>query len=702
MLPVQQRTEPRPLRRGARLFAVWAMALAIIVADEVVTRILRPLHVPGLGLFSFFTFLAALLLIALTLYGFAVFVRWMLRRLFWRVGRRLFLSYVLIGMLPFFLFAILLLTIGYMICGVMTLAALRGERQASLGQLESSAFEYSLTSKRPGGVTKSLEIYDTDNDSGGKLPMWLKSTTFSGMVWRDRQALLVASRQVVRPGVEASMPKTQAIVMKRPDVESADMKPAPRTIVFIEPLDNEWIEQLQDKSGMTVRLTVEGSGKSRRGGLRVQNRGHTFDIDGDDDGEVTNLVLRAIGRKVIWADVTALTDWSSGETVDGKRELFTLIINPFQNLFHFYFGAQADNYVSGLLQFTAVLIILLLFFYALAVLFAAVLIFSITRAVNRIEKGTKAVERGDFTYRIAMKPRNQLGEMAQSFDRMTESIATLLVNVAENERLQSEIEIAASIQRNLLPKEGPQFRGVSFSAHFEPTASIGGDYYDVFNIDKTRLAVAIGDVSGHGLSTGLVMAMVKAAITTLVEEGAEETSLFNRLNDLVFRSTERRAFMTLAFTIFDLEHGTIRHTNAGHLYPYLLRKGQPPRGIEVPSLPLGVRSTISTHTAEVDLQEGDAIVYLSDGIVEAQDESGEPFGFDHLEALLAESTDRSPSAIRDRILEAVARHCGTRPADDDRTVMILRFDNFSLARPAVSAAGSSLISEETTADLPTA
>jgi serine phosphatase RsbU (regulator of sigma subunit) len=652
MLPVQQKSELPRKRRGARLFAIWAAALAVIIFDEVITRVLRPLHISGLGAFSFITFLASLLLIALTLYGFAVFVRWTLRKLFWRVGRRLFLSYVLIGMLPFFLFAILLLTIGYLICGVMTHAALRGERLASLGQLETAAFEYSFTGKRPAGVTKSVEIYDTNDGTAAKLPPWLKSTTFSGMVWRDKEGLLVASRQAAREGAE------------------------PRTIVFVEPLDSEWTEQLQDKSGMTVRMTVEGAGKSRQGGLQVKKGDHSFNIDADDKGEVTELVLRSIGRRVIWADVTALTDWNSGATIDGHHELFTIIINPFQNLFHFYFGAQADDYVRNLLKFTAVVICLLLVFYALAVLFAAVLIFSITRAVNRIEKGTKAVERGDFTYRIAMKPHNQLGEMANSFDRMTESIATLLVNVAENERLQSEIEIAASIQRNLLPKEGPQFRGVSFSAHFEPTASIGGDYYDVFNIDKTRLAVAIGDVSGHGLSTGLVMAMVKAAITTLVEEGAEETALFHRLNDLVFRSTERRAFMTLAFTIFDLEKGTIRHTNAGHLYPYLLREGQKPRGIEVPSLPLGVRSTISTHTAEVDLQEGDAIVYLSDGIVEAQDEHGEPFGFEHLEALLSQSADRSPSTIRDQILEAVARHCGTRPADDDRTVMILRFDNF--------------------------
>jgi sigma-B regulation protein RsbU (phosphoserine phosphatase) len=251
----------------------------------------------------------------------------------------------------------------------------------------------------------------------------------------------------------------------------------------------------------------------------------------------------------------------------------------------------------------------------------------------------------------------------------------LLSTVAEKERLQSEIEIAATIQRNLLPKEGPSFRGVSFSAHFEPTTSIGGDYYDVFNLDKTRLAVAIGDVSGHGLSTGLVMAMVKAAITTLVEEGADETSLFRRLNELVFRSTERRAFMTLAFTIFDLERGTIRHTNAGHLYPYLLRDGATaPLAIECPSLPLGVREQMTTRTVEVPLEVGDTIVYLSDGIVEAQDENGDPLGFDQLESLLGASPDRSPSALRDTILDAVARHSGTRPADDDRTVMVLRFD----------------------------
>jgi serine phosphatase RsbU (regulator of sigma subunit) len=580
-----------------------------------------------------------------------------LRKLFWRVGRRLFLSYVLIGVLPFFLVTILLFVIGYMIAGVMSQAALRGERQAMLGQMESWSLEYALLGKKPSEALPTLEIYDTSRATPDTLPKWLTTSTFSGLSWRDPNALLVCSRQYDTGGVR-------------------------RSIVFVQPLDAHWASWLEEKDGMITshqRATAHGGGRNKNR-IRYQGpSGDAEDIDLDGGENVNSFFRRAFGvDRVVWGDLTELTDWQSGNPQSG-HQLFTLIANPLPNLFQFYFGASHGRYVRVLVQVICVIAVLLLVFYLMAALFAAVLIFSISRAVNRIEKGTQAVERGDFSYRIAMKPRNQLGQMAQSFDHMTESIGSLLTKVAEKERLQSEIDIAASIQRNLLPKEGPSFHGVSFSAHFEPTASIGGDYYDVFNLDGSHLAVTIGDVSGHGLSTGLVMAMVKAAITTLVEEGADEQSLFRRLNDLVHRSTERRAFMSLAFTIFDFERGRIRHTNAGHLYPYLLRHGEPPYAIESPSLPLGVRSQIVSRTVELDLKQGDAVVYLSDGIVEAQDERGEPFGFDQLEAVLTACSDATAAEIQVAILRAIALHSGTRPADDDRTVMVLRFDQLALA-----------------------
>lgn len=624
-------------RRVSPAFLVWLAGVGTIIVLEYVDRLLNAFD-RDLGLLGVFSFFAWLLVIGLTLYGFAVFTRWVLRKLFWTVGRRLFLSYLLVGVLPFFLMAILLMTVVYMFAAVMTQAALRGERRATLGQMESWALEYATTGRRISGGLPSLEIYDTAAPSGAKLPVWLRTRSFSGVVERDAQPMLVSARQFPLAGN------------------------ATRGVVLAQPLDKHWADALFEKSRMIVRTA------------RAKTRDDGTNIDLNTDKEFRGVLAGNFGTSIIWGDLVEVTNWQTG-TSDEDHRLFTLIVNPPRNLLSYYFGESGGRYFEMLLTVIVALTVMLMMMYGLAALFASVLIFSISRAVNRIEKGTRAVERGDFSYRIRMKRHNQLGAMAQSFDSMTASIASLLSTVSEKERLQSEIEIAATIQRNLLPKEGPMFRGVSFSAHFEPTTSIGGDYYDVFNLDKSRLAVAIGDVSGHGLSTGLVMAMVKAALTTLVEEGADEVSLFRRLNELVYRSTERRAFMTLAFTIFDLERGTVRHTNAGHLYPYLLREGASEAlSIECPSLPLGVREQMTTRTVEVPLREGDTIVYLSDGIVEAQDENGDPLGFDHLESLLAAQQDRSPGTLRDAILDAVARHSGTRPADDDRTVMVLRFD----------------------------
>jgi HAMP domain-containing protein len=623
-------------RRFSPALLLWLGSIVTIFVTYYVDHLLDRFHayIPGLGIVEFS---AWLLFIALTLYGFAIATRWVLRKLFWTVGRRLFLSYVMIGVLPFFLFAVLLAAILYVIAAVASQASFRSERQSSLAYLEQLNSEYASQGTQP--RIEGLELYDTSEATGEQLPEWLRDTSYSGFVLRDGDPLLVSARQY----------------------------PGERTVVLALPMDERWAHRIEEHGGMVVATKIA---EEERDGISLRSE----DADFGDFGK------RGLGfNRIFFFDITeqgGLMGWEDGKP-DPRKRLFTAISNPLPNLINFYFGGATNSQIMRTIFWVLVgLAMALMLAYFVATAFAAVLIFSISRAVNRIEKGTRAVERGDFTYRIRMKRHNQLGAMAQSFDRMTESIVSLLASVTEKERLQSEIAIAASIQRNLLPKEGPQFRGVSFSAHFEPTASIGGDYYDVFNIDKSRLAVAIGDVSGHGLSTGLVMAMVKAAITTLVEEGADETSLFKRLNELVYRSTERRAFMTLAFTIFDLQRGTIRHTNAGHLYPYLLRRGETaPIALESPSLPLGVREHLITQTAEAVLMEGDAVVYLSDGIVEAQDGNGDPLGFEQLEALLGTQIDAPPSVVRDEILAAVARHSGSRPADDDRTVMVVRFDN---------------------------
>ncbi len=638
-------------RSRKRVAVVWLVALATIIAADQIERILSNFHLrfPPLGVVSFVAWVA---LCALTLYLLTVAVRFVLRKLFWRVGRRLALSYFLLGALPFVFFAVLVLVSGYLMAAVLSQASFRNERQNMLEKLDQWNLEYALTNKRPASALPTLEIYDSSDGSVAKAPAWLRRTSFIGLASRNSQAVFISGRRFETGGKG-------------------------RTIVFVQPLDAHWTSELEQRTGMmTSPSQARATGEKPRHGT----------VQLGDDGEPMNFELdeKAVGpfferawkrRGVIWGDlIPSIIAWETGEPQENEG-LFVLFSNPWSNLLDFYFGSS--KYVKFIVGLIGGVASMLAIVYFLAALLAGGLIFSISRAINRIDKGTKAVERGDFSYRINMKRANQLGEVATSFDTMTQSIASLLSRVAEQERLQSEISIAAAIQRNLLPKQGPTHAGISFSAHFEPTASIGGDYYDLFNLDKTRLAVTIGDVSGHGLSTGLVMAMVKAAITTLIEQGTDEDSIFHRLNELVIRSTDSRTFMTLGFTIFDLAKRRLRHTNAGHLYPYLLRKGEAPRAIEAPSFPLGLRQDITPHTIEVDMEERDTLLYLSDGIVEAQDPDGEPFGFDKLERLLVHLVDASPSDIQATILSAVAEHAGGRPADDDRTIMALRFDHIA-------------------------
>src|SRR2546428_3172902 len=273
MLPPRPGPEPHRPSRGGTLFFIWLVSVVVIIFDQTAGALLhRVLGVPR-PIFSLTTFFAALVCIALTLYGLAVAVRWTLRKLFWRVGRRLFLSYLLIGMVPFFLFAILLLTIGYMIAGVMSHAALRGERQASLGQMESAALEYGLTGKKPADALPTLEIYDTDANSGAKLPDWLKETTFSGMAWRDGEPLLVASRQFPRTAER------------------------PRTVVFVQPIDKTWIDQLHERAGMIIRVGRESdTGRKNKVNMKVEGSNDDFNAD---DGDMENLIVDSICRKSI-------------------------------------------------------------------------------------------------------------------------------------------------------------------------------------------------------------------------------------------------------------------------------------------------------------------------------------------------------------------------------------------------------------------
>lgn len=312
----------------------------------------------------------------------------------------------------------------------------------------------------------------------------------------------------------------------------------------------------------------------------------------------------------------------------------------------------------------------LLVVYLVALAIAFTLVGNLARNVNRLVTASEAVGRGDFAVRVNSRSRDQVGDLARSFDGMAASIQDLLVETARKERLESEIAIAKTLQQKLLPPAESELPGLAVRAHFEPVAEIGGDYYDYARAPDGRSVVALGDVSGHGLSTGLLVAMAKAGLLTLLESGFKETSLFVKLNELIHRSTDSRNYMTLALFSYDPAGRIGTLTNAGQLAPYRLSEG----GVEslsLPSFPLGMSPRYDFPTRAWTFSSGDRLVLLTDGLVEAANPGGEPFGFERLEALLAQEKGSDAPRLEEAILGAVRAHTEGAPPEDDRTLLVV-------------------------------
>ncbi|MDQ5856858.1 MAG: PP2C family protein-serine/threonine phosphatase, partial [Acidobacteriota bacterium] len=265
------------------------------------------------------------------------------------------------------------------------------------------------------------------------------------------------------------------------------------------------------------------------------------------------------------------------------------------------------------------------------------------------------------------------GDLARSFDGMAASIERLLIETARKERLEAEIAVARTIQQKLLPPAEAQLSGVRILAHVQSVAEIGGDYYDYLPTPDGRLAVVVGDVSGHGLPTGLLVAMAKAALATLIETGYTGSRLFARLNDLIHRSTDTRSYMTLALLVYDSATRRGELTNAGQLAPYRI-SGATVESLSLPSYPLGITERPEFPTRAWEFDSGDRLVFLTDGLVECVSPSGEPFGFERLEAILTREAGSEAEALRDAILSEVEKWTGGAPSDDDRTLVIVTLD----------------------------
>jgi hypothetical protein len=261
-----------------------------------------------------------------------------------------------------------------------------------------------------------------------------------------------------------------------------------------------------------------------------------------------------------------------------------------------------------------------------------------------------------------------------------EDLAPHVRRIAERERVKAEIDAANRIQRALLPPRDPSFPGVSLAAHYGAATEIGGDYYDFIPAGNGTLGIALGDVAGHGLTSGIVMSMVKSALMVQMVYDSSPVSVLSVLNKTLVKIAPRHMLMTFFFGLLDQETGELRFSSAGHLDPYVFRaKTRELEALSCWGFPLGVHRREPFRELVTRLYPGDQLVLFSDGLIEATNDDGDPFGFERFEALLRKEGHRSAETIRAALLSEVSRFTRNRPPEDDQTLVILRFEGVRAA-----------------------
>jgi hypothetical protein len=265
-----------------------------------------------------------------------------------------------------------------------------------------------------------------------------------------------------------------------------------------------------------------------------------------------------------------------------------------------------------------------------------------------------------------------------------EDLAPHVKRIVERERVKAEIDAANRIQAALLPVDAPDLPGASFASHYRAATEIGGDYFDFLTMPNGEIGIAFGDVSGHGLTSGIVMAMAKSALLVQVGYDPSPCAVMNVLNDIVMKTAPKRIMMTFFFGLLDPVTQTLRFSSAGHLDPYVFRAGA--RRLESLSswgFPLGVRrrEPFTEHT--VDFDDGDRLILYSDGLIEAIDDDGDPYGFDRFEKTILACGHMDAEDIKKSLLNSIRKFTRNRPPEDDQTLVVVSFESEATARAAM-------------------
>lgn len=703
-----------------------------VVVGAVLKLVVALLGAVGMtsGLLTVLDTIGSVALVAAGLYFIVRGLAFAKQRLLWRVRRKLIISYIFIGFVPailivaFFLLGGLLLFSNfssYLVQNRFRTLADRAEAIAQTAAVElhnvgrretSNVLERRQAEAQREFPGASIEVVPTDRacsrntqvdspevgqlmpvpaeprgqairrpivagpwahvDAPASIPAWITCDGFKGL-------LAVASPQGsdARTGVAASLIASGTLVnVLVRAVRFAESEGEAYAVVIDFPVGDAITTRLQRETGVSLADVRSLPSEVRPLEVRQPGGGATVIPVRPPDQFASSVDLPM--ASVAFLDYV---DWETGRRAE-LRAGIRMNVRETYNRIAAAEGGAGQYFGQGLLLMLVVIGMLFLVIEALALVAGLALARSITGSVHELFAGTERVRQGDFTNKIAIRARDQLGELAESFNSMTASIEDLLREQAEKRRLEEELRIAHEIQMSLLPQGPLGMPGVSVTALCVPAREVGGDYYDFLPLGEDRVGVLIADVSGKGTSAALYMAELKGLILSLSRIHTSPRDLLITANRIIAEHLDARSFITITYAVLDLRRRTFTYARAGHtplIYLPASGSSQPAMRVLVPDgMVLGLQIDDGEMFERVlceetmPIHEGDLFLLFTDGITEAMNASDDCFGDLRLGRIIEEHGHLPSDELRERVLREIAAFVGDAPQHDDMTMILLR------------------------------
>jgi len=298
---------------------------------------------------------------------------------------------------------------------------------------------------------------------------------------------------------------------------------------------------------------------------------------------------------------------------------------------------------------------------------------------KRLSNWVKALGRDEVQDEMEFDPSDEVGEIAKAFSDITEKFRKSQEDLAEQERLQKEMQVAQEIQQTLLPSSFPEVEGFDLASYYEAAKEVGGDYFDFVQVDQDTLGIVVADVSGKGVPGSLVMTMIRTALRTEARGNRDAADVLAKVNEFVMNDMKRGMFVTVFYIILDSKKRIINYASAGH-NPMILYRGRTkksyylnpkgfPIGIKLPDPALFRKSITSDR---LKLQEDDVLIAYTDGVTEAMNPQRECFGEERLLSAIRRYEGLKVEPLVDKIHDEITIFTGGQAQSDDITLVAIR------------------------------